>query len=63
MAKDYFAELYECKKQLLNELLVLKKVKEAFEYSGSIVDFQINEQKIKQLREDLKSMEVDLGEN
>jgi len=60
--KDYFKELYECKKELLNELLVLKKIKEALEYSQLNFCLEYDEQKIKKLQDDLKDMEVDLKE-
>ena len=53
--KDYFRELYECKKKLLNELLVIKKVKDALSFSK----FEL-EREIKTLEEDMKSMEVNL---
>jgi len=59
--EDYFKELYECKKQLLNELMVIKKIKEALEYSVIISDIEekwVN--RIKELKDDLEAMEVDL---
>lgn len=55
--KDYFKELYETKKKLLNELEVMAKIKEALSFSNIYTDEIIQE-----LKEDLKAMEVDLKE-
>ena len=55
--KDYFKELYECKKELLNELLVQKKIQEAMGYSAVTIQ---NNPRLKNLQEDIKNMEVDL---
>ena len=57
--KDYFKELYECKKELLNELLVLRKIKDALLSSGLEFDMEMSD-KIPRLQEELKEMEVDL---
>ena len=54
---DYFEELYECKKKLINELFVIRKIREALSYSVIDLDMEI-----KDLDEEIKSMEVDLKE-
>ena len=61
MGKDYFKELYECKKELLNELLVLRKIKDALLHSGLEFDMEMSD-KIPKLQQELKDMEVDLKE-
>ena len=55
--KDYFKELYECKKKLFNVLQTLQGIKEAFEVRDADLSKEIYE-----LRDELEAMEVDLEE-
>lgn len=59
MEDKYFKELYDCKKELLNELLVMRRIVDALSYSGV---FDLRDKRINELKKDLENMEVDITE-